>query len=102
MPAGSEYFTLEVNGTRVHQPLSERAHVPVSSAAVAPPVSEVLPADESSIPEALPAGEPPLAGAVPAAKGEDDDDLNAEWRNIHLELKKDEETDIDLEKPQDE
>jgi hypothetical protein len=92
MPAGSEYFMLEVNGTRVHQPLSDRARVPATTAATEPPIAEALPADE-----------PPMAEAVPAAaKGEEDDDPNAEWRSIHLELKKDVETDIDLEKPQDE
>jgi hypothetical protein len=30
MPAGLEYFTLEVNGNRIHQGLSEHAHVPPS------------------------------------------------------------------------
>ena len=28
MPAGSEYFTLEVNGNRIHQGLSDNAKVP--------------------------------------------------------------------------
>jgi hypothetical protein len=30
MPAGSEYFTLEVNGNRIHQGLSDQARVPPS------------------------------------------------------------------------
>src|SRR6185437_14848349 len=28
MPAGAEYFTLEVNGNKIHQGLSDHAHVP--------------------------------------------------------------------------
>jgi hypothetical protein len=98
MPAGSDYFTLEVNGTRVHQPLSDKARVPTSTSAAVTmeeeSIPEVLPATaEESIPEALP---------VVAAEAEEDDDPNAEWRGIHLELKKDAETDIALEKPKDE
>src|SRR5690242_15898189 len=30
MPASAEYFTLEVNGNKIHQGLSDRAHVPPS------------------------------------------------------------------------
>jgi hypothetical protein len=85
MPAGSEYFTLEVNGTHVHQALSDRARVPASGTAPAA-------AEESSIPEAQPI----------AAETQEEDDANAEWRGIDLELRKDEETGIDLEKPKDE
>jgi hypothetical protein len=33
MPAGAEYFTLEVNGNRIHQGLSDHAHVPPSEMA---------------------------------------------------------------------
>src|SRR5947209_3151902 len=33
MPAGSDYFTLEVNGNRIHQGLSENAKVPPSQTA---------------------------------------------------------------------
>jgi hypothetical protein len=33
MPAGAAYFTLEVNGNRIHQGLSEHAHVPPSEMA---------------------------------------------------------------------
>jgi hypothetical protein len=81
MPAGSEYFTLEVNGTRVHQALSDRARVPAAVAATEPAIAEAV----------------PVAEAV-----EEDSDPNAEWRSIHLELKKDVDADIDLEKPKDE
>lgn len=58
MPAGAEYFTLEVNGVRVHQPVSDRA---------AP-----LPPPERTIPEGQ------------------DDDADALWKQITLELKGDE------------
>ena len=33
MPAGADYFTLEVNGNKVHQGLSDNAHVPPSQMA---------------------------------------------------------------------
>ncbi|HZY87733.1 MAG TPA: hypothetical protein VFE78_23035, partial [Gemmataceae bacterium] len=33
MPAGAEYFTLEVNGARIHQALSDRAAVPAQGTA---------------------------------------------------------------------
>ena len=75
VPADSEYFTLEVNGTRVHQALSDRVRTPT-----------------------------PTAEAIPAAKTEtvEEDDPNAEWRGIDLVLKDEAETNIDLEKPKDE
>jgi hypothetical protein len=85
MPASSDYFTLEVNGTSVNQPLSDRARVPASATAA-------VTVEEESIPEAQPV----------AAEATEDDDPNAEWRGIHLELKKDQEAEIDLEKPKDE
>jgi hypothetical protein len=71
MPSGAEYFTLEVNGTRVNQVLSDRARAPVSGT---PPVQEALPASA------------PLA----TSKAEEDDDPNAEWRSINLEFEKEE------------
>jgi hypothetical protein len=86
MPAGAEYFTLEVNGTRVHQALSDRARTPAAAAATEPAIAE-----------AVPVAEVPTAEAV-----EEDEDPNAEWRSIPLELKKDVDTDLDLEKPKDE
>ena len=33
MPSGSEYFTLDVNGSKIHQGLSDHAHVPPSELA---------------------------------------------------------------------
>jgi hypothetical protein len=89
MPAGTDYFTLEVNGTQVNQALSDRARAPVSRT--------------TEIPEVLPASPPPAPAAPVAAKTEEEDDPNAEWRSINLEMAKTEEqTDIDLEKPKDE
>jgi hypothetical protein len=86
MPADAEYFTLEVNGTRVHQALSATARMPASGTAT-------VRREETPIMEAQP---------VVAEAEEEDDDPNAEWRGIDLEMKKDVETDIDLEKPKDE
>jgi hypothetical protein len=84
MPASAEYFTLEVNGTRVNQVLSDRTRAPVAEA--------------TPIQEALPASSPPAA-----AKKAEDDDPNAEWRSINLEFgKKEEPADVDLEKSKDE
>jgi hypothetical protein len=69
MPASADYFTLEVNGTRVNQVLSDRARAPVAEA--------------TPIQEALPASAPPPAGAK-----QEEDDPNAEWRSINLEFEK--------------
>ncbi|MHB1424131.1 MAG: vWA domain-containing protein [Gemmataceae bacterium] len=80
LPAQCGHFTLEVNGTRVPQPLSDLP----GRAPAAPAASPIL--------EAQPA----------AVKVEEEEDANAEWRGIDLVLKKDVETDIDLEKPRDE
>jgi hypothetical protein len=33
MPSGADYFTLEVNGNRIHQPLSDMATAPASQMA---------------------------------------------------------------------
>jgi hypothetical protein len=91
MPSGAEYFTLEVNGTRVHQVLSDRAHAPAASTT---PIQTSASSSSPAVADALPAA---------AAKTEEEDDADAEWRSINFELaKKDEQTDIDLEKPKDE
>jgi hypothetical protein len=92
MPAGVEYFTLEVNGTRVNQVLSDRVQAPAStSAPQAPALSPTAP--------------PAVAAPQPApAQAEEEDDSDAEWRSINLELapKDENQTDIELEKPKDE
>ena len=89
MPAGAEYFTLDVNGSRIHQGLSDRANVPASTQA------EPL--------TALPVDPPPAASTPPVTAKAVDDDENAEWRGIDLEFAKpgEEQSDLDLEKPKD-
>jgi hypothetical protein len=93
MPAGAEYFTLEVNGSRVNQVLSDRAQAPASTST---PQSPAL----------TPTPPPTVATPQPAAapQAEEEEDADAEWRSINLELapKDENQTDIELEKPQDE
>jgi hypothetical protein len=100
MPAGAEYFTLEVNGARIHQALSDRASVPAQgtapAAAAAPPLAPPTP----PAPTQQPAAKAPAAPAAPAQE----DDEDAEWRGIDLVMGKpgEEPTDIDLEKHKEE
>src|SRR5262249_44767599 len=87
VPAGVEYFTLDVNGHAIKQPLSDRAaglaeHV----------VTATL--DEDVV-------ELPVAEEKPAATGTADEDANAEWRGIDLEFRTDGTPDVDLEKHKD-
>lgn len=99
MPAGAEYFTLEVNNCRIHQGLSDRAHVPASETNVAksPPARDSGPRmethRESPIP-ASPAPAPATRSESPAAE--------PEWRDINFEANKDEGLDIDLRPAEDE
>jgi hypothetical protein len=77
MPVGADYFTLEVNGNRIHQGLFDRAQVPTAelgtarttpaATAVPPMVQPVKPA------------EPPKEPAKPAAAKDDED-----WKDIDL------------------
>jgi hypothetical protein len=65
LPAGTAYFTLEVNGHQVHQPLSDHASVPLSSAprpSTSPP--RVSP---GAVPQGTVGAAPPPATAVPLA-----------------------------------
>jgi len=83
MPSDAAYFTLEVNGQRIHQGLFDRAQVPASE--VAPPPEappSVPPADEPELPLATAAE--PEAPAAPTAGdvSGDDDEL---WKSINLE-----------------
>jgi hypothetical protein len=88
MPADAAYFTLEVNGNRIHQGLFDRAQVPASELASAPrqqaeeEIPSVLPADEPAPPAATVAK--PAAPAEPGAEelADDQDDL---WKSINLE-----------------
>jgi hypothetical protein len=93
MPAGSDYFTLDVNGQTVHQALHDRARVP----GVAPAPAAVAPPPVAPSPPPPPAAS--KAAAAPAEESEDD----AEWRDIPLELAKHEDDPgLELEKPKDE
>jgi hypothetical protein len=92
-PAGTAYFTLAVNGSVIHQPLSDSASVPAATVATAPTTSS---------PPATPAAK----GSAPAAAAEpEEEDPNAEWRGIDLELAPDkgrETPDVGLAKGEDE
>jgi hypothetical protein len=103
MPAGAEYFTLEVNGARIHQGLSDRASVPAQgtspSATAAPPAPPPAPPPPRQQAQPQPAAKAPAPPPAPAQE----DDEDAEWRGIELEFGKPGEgpTDIDLEKHKD-
>jgi hypothetical protein len=94
MPAGADYFTLEVNGARINQVLSDHAHAPASS--VIPP--QASPSVASSPPSVVSAAAP-----ASASSSVEEDDPDAEWRKIDLQFAKhNEPADVDLEKPKDE
>jgi hypothetical protein len=97
VPAGSEYFTLEVHGTRVHQPLSDKAAVPT-----APPIPFAQPV--SAPPPPVPPPSAPAKAPAAAQPAAVDEDENAEWRGIDLEFAKPGESpgEIDLDKQKDE
>jgi hypothetical protein len=82
-PAGCAYFTLEVEKSRIHQGLSDGAHVPPSemgtvqsAPAAAPPP---LPAVQNK-----PTAAPPPLPAAPSKPAAADDDPDAEWKKIDL------------------
>ena len=83
MPADAAYFTLEVNGNRIHQGLFDRAQVPASEIASAPPPQE------EEIPSVLPADEPaPVVAACRAGSRRGAEDLAGDdelWKSINLE-----------------
>ncbi len=105
MPAGADYFTLEVNGARIHQGLSDRASVPAQgtgpAASSAPPVAPPSPPPAPPPTRQQPQAAAPAPAAPTSPAQEDDED--AEWRGIDLEFAKpgEEQTDIDLEKHKD-
>jgi hypothetical protein len=105
--ADADYFTLDVNGTRVNQPLRDGAPVP-REAAPTTPVSTSTPAPMPAPPAPAAASSPlPGAAKTPTAKepGEMDDvnDPDGEWKNLPLELGQpgDQPTDVGLEKQED-
>jgi hypothetical protein len=88
VPAGSAYFTLEVNGQRISQGLSDQAQVPPPSR-VTPP----LPASAPT-PVTPPAPKPQPASVQKVAEEED-----AEWKHLDLVMRDpDDPVDVDLEK----
>ncbi len=94
VPAGSAYFTLEVNGQRIHQGLSDQAQVPQATR-VTPPLPT-----STSAQTATPAPQPPASKPTqptptkPAVEEED-----AEWKHIDLVMRDpNDPVDVDLKK----
>jgi hypothetical protein len=85
VPAGCEYFTLEVERSRIHQGLSDHARVPAS---------ELGTAQAAPAPAPAPATPPPPKPATPAAakvppptsKPTEESSGNEEWRFIDLRM----------------
>jgi len=84
--AGADYFTLEVNGARVHQPLKPGASVPAGTMPVATPSPT---AEEIPVVTPEPADDEPRDMTLP------EDDPDREWRDLPLELQKPEDVDPD-------
>ncbi len=106
VPAGATYFTLEVNGHRVHQPLAEGVVVPGAAPARTPPPPVAPPAPPP--PRATPVPKPPIAPPAPKEEVLEalpvDEPADAAWRDLPLEFAKEEpkkELDIELEKRKD-
>ncbi len=71
--AGADYFTLEFQGNKVHQPLRPGVSVPAATFATATPTPGTAPSPQSNEPRDM---------SLP------EDDLDAEWRDLPLELEK--------------
>jgi cell division septation protein DedD len=100
-PAAATYFTLEVNGSVIHQPLSDSATVPAGSVAT---TISAPPAATSSAASVNSAAKTPAAKApTPQPPAAEEDDADAEWRGIELELAPDkgEPPDVDLTQSED-
>ena len=113
MPRGTDYFTLEVNGQRIHQPLADDVAVPapdeprqasplVAPSAPPPPTSSVKP----SVQAATPITPPPIAAEKPKRvwdKEPVDLELESLAKSIDLEFMDPSQVqtvdDIDLMKP---
>ncbi|MBV9124045.1 MAG: VWA domain-containing protein [Planctomycetes bacterium] len=84
MPVGSDYFTLEVAGNRIHQALFDQARVPPPEMAGAKPPPSSRPSPASSpIPEskAIPPSPPaPASRSQPQEENKEDED----WKNLEL------------------
>ncbi len=92
MPAGSAYFTLEVNGNRIHQGLNDMAVVPASEIAGSVATKTVEKAKRiEELDEVVPAiEEVEIASPVDAVEKKDED-----WMDFNLEFEKDK-PDIDI------
>jgi hypothetical protein len=89
MPSGADYFTIDVEGNRIHQGLFDRAHVPPPELAAAPAPSP--PTVQAPIPESKPIAssppgkaqetsrptEPRLAARPPETK-------ESEWQDLDM------------------
>ena len=98
VPAGTAYFTLEVNNSRIHQGLSDTAAVPpsqVASGAIATPRAKPQAANLDDIAEVLPVETVEL-GPVVEMEGTTDP-KDSDWLGFDLEFEKDK-VDIDLKK----
>ncbi|HZT80910.1 MAG TPA: hypothetical protein VFA26_11830, partial [Gemmataceae bacterium] len=81
MPAGAEYFTLLVNGNRIHQGLFDRAHVPppeLASAKPAAPPPPTPPVDVAGEQQAWKKGLEATKG------GKKDEAKEEEWKDLDM------------------
>jgi hypothetical protein len=120
MPAGAEYFTLEVNRQRIHQGLSDRARVPPPDTvperqaitAAPPPQPPAAPPSGWNVPPLKPITAPPEKPAAkkpqpePPAKPAPSKDFNdpfqknEDWKDIDFSFGTgDKDIDIDLRPP---
>lgn len=95
MPVGAEYFTLEVNNSRIHQGLSDRARPPASEMNLPKSPMPSSPAREPSPPPQTKRENPVASLHSEPASAE------PEWRDIQFDSNKDESLDIDLRPAQD-
>jgi hypothetical protein len=116
MPAGSSYFTLDVNGQQINQALTDHATIPPIAVAPSPPIPAAAPMPKVQappppppLPTAKAPAPQPAAPAIPTAQPVDDGDENELWRGIELEFNKegakataDETPDVQLEEQKDE
>jgi hypothetical protein len=103
VPAGAPYFTLEVNGHRIQQPLSDSVPAPTSPAPAARTPAAPVPPPPPPAPKPAP---PPVAPPKPAEEPVLDalpvPDSEATWSDLPLKLAKEEEkSDLDLEQHKD-
>ncbi|MFO0841420.1 MAG: vWA domain-containing protein [Gemmataceae bacterium] len=91
VPADAKYFTLEVNGTKIHQALVDGFQPPVSSAA-------------PKAPQPVAAAKPKEPEVIDALPVDDTSEADAEWKSLPLEFGQEatsEKPDVDLERHND-